>query len=138
LAKKEVQWLAVIKMLKAWGQGYSSPTLGHKSLLMDPAIPIYPSKLDGLNHTQQIHSFGTILVARSVWELSSGILHSISVCSLLNILTSSGNEHLVTEHNIPEIRAFLTALLLKSKHPQVQCELFFVEGKKCIRTNAIT
>jgi hypothetical protein len=78
---------------------------------MDPAIPIYPSQLDDLNHTQQIYSFGTISVARSVLELCSGILYSINVCSLLNILTSSGNEHLVTEHNIPEIRVFLTALL---------------------------
>jgi hypothetical protein len=30
------------------GQGFSSPPLGHKSLLMDPAVPKYPCKLGGL------------------------------------------------------------------------------------------
>jgi hypothetical protein len=68
------------------GQGLSNPTLGHKSLLMDLALQKYPSKLDGLNHTNQGYSLGTILVARSVWELCFGILRSIILCSLLNIL----------------------------------------------------
>jgi hypothetical protein len=126
------------------GQGFSNATLSHESLLMGPALPKYPSKLDGLNHTHQVYTYGTILVASSVWVLCSGILHSIIGCSLLNILRpcsglkTSGNEHPVTESNIPEERVFVTALPWKPKNLQVQCDLWFwVTGKKKIRTNAI-
>ena len=86
------------KNAQGLGQGFSSPPLGHKSLLMDPVLPEYPSKLDGLSHTHQVYSFGTILVARAIWELCFGILHSIIVYLLrpCSGLTSSGNEHLVT------------------------------------------
>jgi hypothetical protein len=75
-----------------------------------------------------------------MWELHSGILHSSTGCSLPSILRlchslkTSGHVHPVTQHNIPEERVFLTALLCKPKNLHNQYDLWFwVMGEKYMK-----